>query len=270
MIELVANFGPVINGLAAADAYMSLDKNIAYWDAIIAYAFEKTDDEFNNTAAAYASAGGDIKHMFEWGTLGVNRQATNVRPRPTEERARLWKNFIINNGPKNGVFVDFEFKPSVADVPISTSIPKDIRSIMSRHQFKWKARVMEYGEPVEISPRDAEFLMIPYRPGAQGFRPHDKLRGYIMTKNTIHATPGRAVKGNFEAFWQRYWSARGPERMQEILSEEIKEDFIPYFIATGGKTQMSSDIISAVNRRSKELQKEIAAKAKARRVRNGK
>lgn len=270
MIDLVANFGSVISGLGAADAYLALDTNNPYWNAIIDYAFIRAEEEFNNSAAAYAESGGEIKHMFEWGTLGVNRQATNVRPQPTEERARLWKTFILNRGPRGGVIVDYEFKPSVADVPISTAIPQEIRAMMTKHQFRWKAKVMEEGRPVEISRKDAEFLIIPYRPGAEGFRPHDKLRGYTMTKATIHAVPGRRVQGNFEAFWTRYWTMRGPERMQEILEEEIMTDFLPYFAATGGKAKMSANIIESVKAKSKEVQKEITAKAKARRARYGK
>lgn len=267
MINLTANFGNVVEGLAAGDAYLSLDENLPYWDAVIEYAFNKTNNEFNTMAAAYAETGG-IKHMFEWGTLGVNRQATNVRPRPTEERARLWKAYIIDRGPRAGVWVDFEYKPSIADVPVSTSIPQEIRAMMRKHQFRWKARVMENGESVTIERQDAQFLMIPWRAGMTGFRPHDRDRGYILTKSTIHATPGRAVQGQFNAFWQRYWNSRGPEKMAENLEKEITADFLPLFAVTTGKTIAGENIVAAVKARSKELQREVAAKAKARRRSN--
>lgn len=269
MIELTADFSSVVNGLAAGDAYASLDTNVAYWKAIVDYAFAVADDEFHRAAAAYAQTG-QIKHMFEWGTLGVNRNATNVRPTPMEERARLWKDYIVNKGPKGGVSVGFEYKPSIADVPISTVIPIDIRALMRKHQFKWKARVMEEGTPVHIERKDAEFLLIPYSPGMTGFRPHDIKRGYTLTRATIQATPGRKVHGTFTTFWTRYWNSRGAEKMDESLREQIETDFLPYFASNVGKKRAPGSIVQAVRTRSEELQKEVAAKAKARRTRRGK
>lgn len=268
MIKLTANFGSMIEGLAAADAYMSLDENIAYWDAVVDYAFLQTNHEFNTVAAAYGATG-EIKHMFEWGTTGINPQATNMRPAPTEERARLWKAYILNRGPKGSTWVDFEYKPSIANVPISTAVPAGIRALMRRHQFRWKAEVMEEGRTVHIAPVDAQFLLIPYRQGMTGFRPHDRERGYLLTKQTVNAIPGARVQGEFRAFWQRYWNSRGPEKMGEVMDAEINEDFLPYFAETAGTKTISGNIIGSVTRRSRELQREVAARAKARRTRRG-
>lgn len=267
MISLTADFGSVINGIAAADAYMSIDTNAEYYDAVLEYAFNSANNEFNDMAAAYGQTGA-IKHMFEWGTNGINRQATNVRPQPTEERARLWKTFLISTGPQGGAYVDFEFKPSIAQVPISTAVPQEIRALMHRHVFRWKAKVMEEGTPVTISRLQAQFLLIPYRTGLSGFRPSDKARGYTLTKGDIQAVPGRRVAGSFTAFWEKYWLSRGVEKMGIAIEDEINGDFLPYFAesAVAGKA-MSVDIVAAVKMRSREVQKEVAAKAIARKQR---
>lgn len=269
MIDLVANFGGVIEGLAAADAYMSLDTNIAYYNAVIEYAFEKTDTVFNNHAAAYAEAGGGIGHMFEYGTLGVNRQQSNMRPQPTEERARLWKTVMINKGPKSGATVTYEFKPSVSDVPISTLISPDARAKMRRHQFTWKARILEENEPVTIRLKDAQFLLIPVRPGAQGFRPNDVKRGYTLTKRSFTMYPGDRTAGRFSAFWAKFWEDPAGEFMSESVSSQLQEDFLPFFKAQGKDAVMPPSITAAVKARSAAMQKEVAAKAKARRNRYG-
>jgi hypothetical protein len=265
MINLTANLGPVVNGLSAADAYLSLDKNFPYWNAVINYAFRQADNQFNKVAAA-SGASGAIKHMFEWGTLGINRGATNMRPGPLEERARLWEDYIIDKGPQGGVKVDFEYKPSVADVPIPTVVPMEIRQLMRKHQFKWKAEVLEEGRPVHITRQDAEFLLIPYKAGMTGFRPYDIKRGYTLTRHAIDTVPGKDIEGRFPALWTRFWSNTAPDILEASLDEQITSDFAIYFADTAGG-RINKDIVEAVKIKSAKIQREVAAKAKSRQTR---
>ena len=269
MIDLTANFGSVIEGLAASDAYMSLETNLPYYNAVIEYAFMEADNGFNRQAAAYAEAGGNIAHMFEYGTLGVNRQRSNMRPQPTEERARLWKTFMINKGPTAGASVVYEFKPSFSEVPRPTTIDPVARANMRKAVFTWKARIMEENEPVTIRLKNAEFLLIPYRPGAEGFRPHDIKRGYTLTKFPHTQYPGERSAGHFTTFWYKFWQGGGTEVMAEVLERELNADFVPLFAAPGKPQIMPNNVVSAVKERSEAMQKEVAAKAKARRNRHG-
>jgi hypothetical protein len=267
MVELRADFGSVIEGLGVADAYLSTGRNKPYWDAVIGIAFDHANNEFNISAAAYGAAGG-IKHMFEWGTTGINRQATNMRPAPLEERARLWKANFHNNGPSAPSTVDFEFKPSIANVPVSTAVPQQIRALMRKHQFTWKAEVMETNRPVHISRQEAQFLLIPYDGNMSGFKSYDIKRGYKLTKRDIISYPGRQTAGNFTAFWTRYWASAGPEAMEASLRKEIAIDFEPLFKVTRAKSAvMPRSIIADVKARSTELQRAVAMSAKARRMR---
>lgn len=267
LVKLTADFGSVIEGLGAADAYLSIDENRPYWDAVIGIAFDKANNEFNASAAAYAATGA-IKHMFEWGTNGINRQATNMRPQPLEERARLWRANFHNNGPRAPSTVDFEFKPSIGNVPVPTVVPKEVRAMMRPHQFTWKAEVMETNRPVHISREEAQFLLIPYDGNMSGFKPYDIKRGYKLTKKDIIAYPGRQTAGNFTAFWSRFWASMGPKTMEVSLEKEIAMDFEPLFRTARAKPNvMPKSIIADVKARSAQLQRAVAMSAKARRTR---
>lgn len=270
MINLSATLSGVIEGLAVADAYARLDENIAYWDAITGMAFDRANNSFNMQIAAAAASGTRLKHMFEWGTNGINRQATNMRPQPMEERARLWEAIFINQGPKGGATVDFEFKPSIAIVPVSTMVPQNVRRMMRPHVFEWKARVMEEGEVVHIKRDSAQFLLIPYNPSLSGFKPFDKKRGYTLTTKEITARPGKYVAGSFTAYFNRYWGGgKAQGIMERALIKELDVDFVPLMVEanaiTGGPT-VKTDVIADVRARSSAIQKAVAAKAKARRI----
>jgi hypothetical protein len=272
-VTMQADFTSVIHfigsGLAMTDA---LKVDSEYFNTILETSFGKADEQFNLEAAAMAASGSlDIRHMFEWGTLGVNKGRTNTRPTPNSERARLWKN-TLHGGGRTPV-LEFTFKPSVAFVPKPTKtdsgMDPEVIASMRDHVFTWKAAVMERGLQVTIAPREAQFLLIPYRKDAYGFRPHDKKRGYILTKSTIFARPGAKVAGNFTSFWLQFWEGRGNEMMEADMFKNIETDFTVEL--QGGKPRpvrpaTTIDVTAATESERKRVAKKTVSKARARRT----
>ena len=272
-VTFYADFSPVAKFIGAGLAMTDLVSDRSpYLDLTIDNAFDVANETFNLEAASVAATGAtNIKHMFEWGTSGINRGKSNARPAPTSERARLWKTTIIGVGKSKKV--QYVFKPSLATVPKPTNrdtgMSTDVIQSMRTHVFHSKAMVMETGLWVDISPKNAKFLLIPYFEGATGFRPHDKKRGYILSHGPIQAQPGRNVKGNFTQYWTQFWEGRGEEMMNKIVMEQIEADFVPEMMVNSKEVPepaMMNNIVAEVETERKRVAKKATSKAKARKV----
>ena len=259
--------------LGGIEAMAEATKDKQYLDALVQAAFNTANEQFNAEAAAAASAGLDIKHMFEWGTLGVNRGRTNMRAQPNSERARLWKTAIVGTGLNQTIA--YTFKPSIAFVPKPTREQtgmnsQDIGMLRDDHIFHWKARVMESGEMVNIVRKEAKFLIVPLRKGMQmSARPSDVRRGYAVTKGPIRTQPGAAVQGNFTTFWTGYWAGRGATAMNKAVEKQFETDFFPSIISaksTGVPKMPSPGTFKAkVTSKSKQVKSKATTKARTRR-----
>jgi len=212
------------SGLAMTDTVM--DKQ--YQDAIIDAAYHSVNETFNSEAAAYAAAGGAIRHMFEWGTVGINRKRTNKRPLPNSEAARLWTNHLQGVGLSKTL--TYTFKPSLAFVPKPTKrdTGMDVETIemLRDHVFTWKAMVMETGASVTVRPVNAKMLLMPLY-DATGASTRDRQRGYRLGRGPYTFEPGAKVAGNFTTFWAAFWEGRGQGLMNESIESQIETDFMP-------------------------------------------
>ena len=208
-------------------------KNIRYLDDVLDVALREADQEFNLAAAATAAADG-FRHMFEWGTVGINDERTNLRPRPDEERARLWKNVFVGSNGKR--MLSYTFKPSIAYVPKptrgKTGMSTDVISSLKSHTFVWKALVLESGSQVNIRPKstnESKRLLIPYYPGGGPalFSKYDKKRGYTITTGPHIHRPGRTggTAGNFTKFWEAYWNGPGSQTIERSIEKQITTDY---------------------------------------------
>jgi hypothetical protein len=202
-----------------------------YMNSVIASAFNETEIEFNADAAAAAAAGAGIKHMFEWGTLGINTRRTNMRPNPLSERARLWSTHLVGEGLSHTY--SYSFKPSIAIVPkpttTETGMSQEVITKMRDHVFWNKAAVMELGLYVVIYPKDAKFLLIPnYKNNPVPFaRPHDVKRGYRLSPGPVMGQPGAKTAGNFTTFWKSWWDGQGQMTVDRKMLEIIESHFMP-------------------------------------------
>lgn len=253
------------SGLGVTQA---VDDN-AYMDAVIKNAYDVAKEAFHTEAAAAAASGTNIKHMFEQGTLGINRRKSNMRPNPNSERARLWEDVIVGEGKKHTL--TYVFKPSLGFVPkprrSDTNMDQEVIDQMSDHVFTWKARIMETGEMVNIAPKEAKFLLIPIMKNDMEARPTDRRRGYTISTG-VTAQPGRGTQGNFTAYWTQFWEGRGGDIMNASVGTQIETDFIP--VVPGGASGLQrphrGTFEAAVAKESKIAKREAVIKAKKRRA----
>ncbi len=228
-MQFYADFKPIEEALGAAQAMYDAASEDDYLDDLVKVAWNIANEDFNQQAAAYAVAGGNIRHMFEWGTLGINRHRTNMRPNPMSENARLWKPLMVGKGLNQQL--DYVFKPSVAFVPKptkgETGMDLDTIAMLRDHVFYNKAMVMESGMTVTIRPVEAEFLLLPMYKGVipPNARPHDIKRGYTLSKGPLTLRPGARSVGQFNAFWGAYWQGEGNEILNRSVGEQIEADF---------------------------------------------
>lgn len=271
-VQIALDLDGIAKMIGAGKALAEVDKDKDYMDNLVRAAFDAADEEFNLEAAA-AGATGAIRHMFEWGTVGINRGRTNMRPNPLTERARLWNTTM--NGVGLNQTIAYIFKPSLAYVPKptkrDTGMATEVIESLERHVFNWKAMVLETGATVTIKPVNARMLLIPWYPeGAEMFTNYDKSRGFKLSKGPHTHSPGDTggTTGTFTAFWTEFWNGRGNDLMSLSLKSSIEKDFLPEMTVpqTGGvKKARKGGFTAQTERRKKETQKRVSAKAAARR-----
>lgn len=247
-----ADFSGVEHAIGAAWGILGAVGNKQYRDDLIHEAYYKANNEFNLEAAAFAAAGGNIKHMFEWGTVGINNKRSNMRPNPMSENARLWRPVLAGHGPNYQL--DFTFKPSVAFVPKPTSaetgMDSSVIADMRDHVFYNKAMVMESGMTVTIRLKEAEFLLFPFYKGQipPNARSHDIARGYTLNPGPVSLRPGANTAGVFNTYWTQFWQERGNEKMDMSVQEAINKDFAEAMASaksTAGLKRVISGMVEA-------------------------
>jgi hypothetical protein len=275
-IRFAVDFTSVIDSLGAGLAIGEISKDQSYLDAIVDAAWGEAEHQFNIEAASYAATG-HIKHMYEWGTAGINRGRSNMRPNPLSERARLWQ--TTNNGHGLNRVLAYHFKPSLAYVPKptkrDTGMDPAIIEQLQWHVFTWKASVLETGAEVTIMPKGENNLLIPYYPEADPglFSPYDRRRGYTISKGPHTHSPGETggTVGTFQTYWTAFWEGRGNKMMDESLEKQIEMDFYPQLNSrrNGGITPVKPGAVSAgVQKAKKKAQTTARAKAKGRKKTN--
>lgn len=267
-MQFFADFSGVEQALGEAWGAIDALEDKTYQDNLIRTAFEEANDAFNLEAAAYAAAGGNIKHMFEWGTIGINRSRTNMRPQPLSDRARLWQPVIEGRG-LNAQF-DFVFRPSVAFVPkpttTETGMDPEVISQLRDHIFWNKAMVMESGISVNIRTKEAEFLLFPMYKGniPPHARGHDIARGYTLNRGPVQLTPGRHTAGQFNAYWVQFWQGRGNDMLNESIQRQIDEDFSRITQKRDARGRFTKTIPGMVKRHVEEERKRAERNARRR------
>lgn len=265
-LQFFANFESVAKSIGAAWGVMEAMDSKDYQQSLIENGFNVANLDFNREAAAFAATGA-IKHMYEWGTLGINTGRTNVRPDPMSERARLWNPTMQGTGFHQQL--DFDFKPSVAFVPKPTSrdtgMDPAVIELMRDHIFWNKAMVMESGMTVSISPREAEFLLIPLYKGNDypAARPYDFKRGYMLQSGPNVFRPGAKSAGRFNAYWVAFWEGRGNQILNDTIEEQWNKDY-EISQQTTGRQAMHPPIPAEVTTAVTEQKKREARNARRR------
>jgi hypothetical protein len=262
-INVNIDLSPVAGLIGTADAADEMANDERYVEDLIAAAHVVAAQEFDLEAIAYAQAGGNIRHMFEWGTQGINRGRTTRRMNPNNPLAKLWKHNLVGNGKNQAA--DFDFQESTVPVPPPTVERSGVGTQYLRQMKKgkavfWhKARIMESGAEVTISPKTAKGLFIPFRNDPpEGASPSAIKRGFMIYPGTVTTHPGKGVAGTFTAFWTRFWEGRG----EEIMQSQVEENFRKDVEAVMAKTETAGTRVKPVRATNFETQVK-ASKARA-------
>lgn len=277
-MEIFVNMSGAEKQVALLGAIADMGKDQEYQDALYDHAYAEADADFNRQAAALGATG-SISHMFEWGTLGINRGRSNMRPNPLSERARLWK--TVNMGRGLNRTVGFTFKPSLALVPKPTvkmtGADSETLSRLKDHTFWNKAAIMESGQEVTVARKgETKALFIPLmRNRTYGWATErEKEQGFAFRPGPMTIVPGKNVRGNFTKFFVTYWNTRGPQIIDKDISASIEYDMETEARAaeTGGtgtkKSIRGYNSSRAIKAYEAKMKKNIQMRARARRIGN--
>lgn len=220
-----AELSEVIGAVYAAE---KLGNDNSYMGDLLECAHATTANVFNEEVTATAIASGSFKHMYEWGTIGINSGRSSRRMSPTNPAARLWRNDLEGFGRER--VLNYTFLPSTATVPMptvaKTGVSSRILSMLNRTHIFWnKAAVMELGTTVTIAPKHGTKLFIPFYGEPQGdISAAAERRGYMMYAGEVEVQPGRWSQGTFTTYWTRFWNGRGFEMMQEHVEHALTLD----------------------------------------------
>ncbi len=220
-IKMMVDMSEVNKLIGAGLAVGGLTDRSRYVKTVINGAVPIALEEFDTRVTAFALASGGMKHMFEWGTLGINRGRSNKRPSPNSENARLWDSYMMT--PKGQTIVSFRYKDSIADVPKptkrDTGIDTDILKKLKTHKFPKKAMVLELGIPVVIKPKPGNKIKILFVPNTWKGE-----KGFTIYKRNTQPNISADTKGTFTIYWMTFWQGSGIEIIEREVESNVMKD----------------------------------------------
>lgn len=163
-------------------------------------------------------------HVYEWGEI--------ARP-----EGRLWDFVVTGLGSNRELY--YVFTESRKPVPISDA-PGDTRSEV--HIFKWKAPVMEAGEPLEVKPINENGLLVFPRGQHGNFASLNEDMDFSKQPVFVRHPGGEESVGSFGRLWESYWESWGERILVEDVIDPtnviIREQF-PELVATISKSRVS-------------------------------
>lgn len=139
-----------------------------------------SDRRFNIAAR---EARDEIKHMFEWNTVGAT------------PGSRLWETFYV----RATGFIGYTYMPSKRLVPAADEFTK------YRHKFVNKAAAMEEAPTVTIAPDQSQYLR--WRSGGEEIRSYNEIEMPVA---------GGVYRGKFQAFFLAFWASGGAGTVGEV------------------------------------------------------
>ena len=216
-----------------------------YIDALMRYAHSEAAEQFNMDAAAKATADQTLNHMYEWGTVGINKGKTTRQLSPMDPEARLWRHRIVGRGSTKQI--DFTYRTSKVPVPQptpdKTKVSQEYLDKLSgrKYIFHWKAPIIEQGVKVMLRPKYAKAIFVPFygQPRSPRLTDRERERGFLYHKGPLMNVPGhgtiqgRDLEGNFTSFWETWWNAAGEDIIAEKMTSELTEEMRELFARAG-------------------------------------
>lgn len=249
-----------------------------YIDSLMKAAHAEATSQFDQDIAAQATATQMFNHMYEWGTVGINKGMTSRRLNPLSHEAKLWKHRLTGGrGKHKGI--DFSYRASKVPVPQPTTAKTKVaREYLDRlsgrkHIFYWKAPIIESGMKVKLRPKYAQAIFVPFygKPRSHNLSDETRKRGFLFHKGPLTNIPGhgtiqgRDLAGNFTAFWETWWNSTGQAILQTEMTRDVDEQLRIALEKAGkvGQRSRNKDWTFEILTAEKETEKFMQARMKA-------
>lgn len=240
-VRMDADLSQVAEFVGSAEGWAGYTETPYYIDDLLRAAHNVTAKEFDKETAVMATATGNLSHMYEWGTVGINPAPGKMRLNPTSKAAKLWRHNLL--GSSKSKTIGFTFRPSIVSVPLPTARTSGIKgsSVKAmpyrKHFFYARPWITELGTTVIIKPKYAKALFIPFYGNPSRYADQRSIkRGYVMTSHALKVTPGKTLAGNFTAHWYGWWNVSGREIMDTTAGAIVDGDSRAV-IKTSGKSR---------------------------------
>ena len=262
-------------------------KTNVYIDSLMRAAHGEAAQQFNRDIAAQAIATQRFNHMYEWGTVGINKGRASRRMDPLNPDAMLWRH-RLTGGRSKTKGIDWSFRASKVPVPQPTTAKTKVaREFLDRlsgrkHIFYWKAPIIEAGMKVKLRPKYAEAIFVPFygKPRSPHLSEKERQRGFLFHKGPLVNVPGhgtiqgRDLVGNFTAFWEQWWNTAGGTIIANRMTEEIDDQLRLLFTKAGRAGKKSTkktwqfEILTAERETEAFMQARAKAAAQQQRMEN--
>lgn len=154
-----ASFGVDGTGIYSVAGYVAgITEEIntpVYINSVLRYAHSRLSDAFDVYLDRLAKDKPDnFMHVYEWPTSWGDDKP-NYEETVGQPAHRLWVHTL--SGPAANAVASFQFLPSERPSPVNPILAMEgVKTGV--HIFKMKAEVMEYGLPIKISPKLAQYL----------------------------------------------------------------------------------------------------------------
>lgn len=256
-------------------------KTNVYIDSLMRAAHADATKQFDMDLAAQAAATQMFNHMYEWGTIGINKGRTSRRMSPLNPEAQLWKH-RLSGGTGRTKGIDFTFRASKVPVPQPTTAKTRVsrehldRLSGRKHIFYWKAPIIESGMKVKLRPKYAKAIFVPFygQPRSPHLTSAQRRRGFLYHKGPLTNIPGhgtiqgRDLAGNFTAFWETWWNTAGNSIIANNMADEFNEHLREILAMAGkaGKTNTNKSFRFEILTAEKETKAFLERRAKALKI----
>lgn len=213
-IDFDADVGSVGYALGAIDGLVTSVDTSHYINAILVETHAQLARKFDtHMRVISASNPKGFKHVFEWNMVGILK-------------GKLWRHHLRGYGRSRTATFDFAASktPIPRPTPRSTGVSQKELDKLSkrRYVFRWKARIIEFGIPVDIRPKNAKRLFVPLRGQTPQFgnakdRERAQQRGFVFAQSVHIDRPGGDAAGNFTTAWFGWWGSTA----EQVTNSEI-------------------------------------------------
>lgn len=244
--------------MGSIDGFTAKIKTPVFIGSVLHYTHGRLSDFFDAYFEGLAHANPDqYMHVFEWPQQFRNYKQTVGTGNPMY---RLWAHTIT--GRSSNATASFQFLPSTHPVPVDPILTKPGekgRKVKTGvHVFVWKAPVFEYGLPVKIAPKLAQYLAYVFSGDKKGggmdaasHGPHgrhlNKKGGDVMlSKGPVSLTSaGNGKLQKFTNHFRTFYRTMAMDHLKNDIYPDLERDLsktIRFQLAQNAKSSVKSGL----------------------------